>query len=252
MVMKIENYEGAADSFTWSYNPNVADFQLNTNAEMTQIPFSNRHIIVSGGGISPKMIVLSGHTSGSNMWSDFRSIAKHVAQSEQIKKLYFESDKFLLVVGKQIKQVHSGGRTMFIDYVATFQSLISLLFGDTQKSTGTNSGNATTFIEKVTGTVTSGGTDITISDGTNSFKVGTAAGNTGDNFVFYLVKMSDSGRGIYVSEYRYCTIDLSRTRNVSTTGGTGFPVLVAGANVSTISTTNLTNATIYFRDGYYM
>jgi len=252
MVMKIENYEGTADTFSWSYNPNVADFQLNTNAEMTPIPFSNRHIVVSGGGISPKLIVLSGHTSGTNMWADFRNIAKHVAQSEQIKKLYFESDKFLLVVGKQIKQVHSGGRTMFIDYVATFQSLISLLFGSTQKTTGTNGGNATTFIEKITGTITSGGTDITVTDSVNSFKVGTSASDTGKPFIFYLVKMSDSGRGIYVSEYRYCTIDSNRTRSISTTGGTGFPVLTAGNDVSTISITNLTGATVYFRDGYYM
>lgn len=252
MTMKIENYEGTADTFSWGYNPNVADYQLDTNAEITQIPFSNRHIVVSGGGFAPKLVVLSGHTSGANIWSDYRSISKHIAQSDKIKKLYFESDKFLLVIGKQIKQVHAGGRTMFIDYVATFQSLIGVLFGSTAKTAGTNAGNATTYINSITGTVTSGGTDITVTDETNSFKITTVAGDAGEDIVISLVKMSDSGRGIYVSEYRYVTIDSTRTRNVSTTGGTGFPVLSTGVNVSTITTTNISNPIKTFYDGYYM
>jgi hypothetical protein len=252
MTMKIENYEGSADSFSWTYNPNVADYQLDVNAEITQIPFSNRHIVVSGAGFAPKVVVLTGHTSGTNIWTDFRAIGKHVAQSAQIKKLYFESDKFLLVIGKQIKQVHTGGRSMFIDYVATFQSLIGILFGETAKTTGTNGGTATTYIESITGTVTTGGSDITITDGTNSFKVITSGGDTGSAFVFSLVKMADSGRGISVSEYRYCTIAGTRTRNISTTAGTGFPVLAYGINVTTIITTNLTTPIVTYRDGYYM
>lgn len=248
--MSIDNYEGASDSFSWPYNPNVFDDSSDMNFTRTGIPYARHHIIVSGGGISPKQLVLTGHFSGTNKDTNYRDLSAHFHESHKLKKLYFESDKFYLGVGRQIKQTRAGGRTNFIDYVATFETLIGILFGNTQRTSGTNAGNTTTFIEEITGTVTNGASDVTVTDGTNSLKIPASALSTNDAIVIKFVSMQDSGSGIYVSEFNYTTIAGTATNQLQTTGGSGLIQLASGTNVSTITTGNLTSATIKFRDGY--
>jgi uncharacterized protein affecting Mg2+/Co2+ transport len=166
------------------------------------------------------------------------------------KKLFFESDKFYLGIGKQVKKTHTGGRTNFIDYVASFETITSILFSDTEKSSGTNDGNTTTFVTKVTGTVTSGASDVTITDGFGTVvTIPASVLSGGESFVYEFVSMVDSGTGIYVTEYSYVTLDGTQTKSVQITGGYILQV-AAGANISTVSTTNLTGATVYIRDGY--
>ena len=249
--MKIENFEGTADTFTFPHNPNVLDDNIEGNATFTNIGFQKRHIVVGGGGIAPKSIVLQGHFDGSTKDSDYQNLSKHFSQNDKLKKLYFESDKFYLGVGETIKQTRSGGRTNFIDYVANFKTILGILFDDTEVSSGTNGGNIRTFITEITGTVTSGASDITLTDNHgNQLTIPSSVLTTGNAIVLKLVSMIDSGDGVNVSEYNVVTVAGTQTRVVSVTDGTGLLVLDAGENVSTISTTNLTSAVIKFRNGW--
>lgn len=251
-LMKIDNYEGSSDSFTFTYNPKVYETTLDNNFEITEVAFAKNHILISGEGISPRSFIITGHTSGANRFTDFRNLTKHLGQSRLLKKLYFESDKFAIVVGKQCKQVNDGERVMFIDYVAAFVSPIGLLFSDTQHSSGTNAGNAPTFIENITGTVTSSGVDITLTDGTNSYKISGGSLVAGDTVEIKLITMLSAGNGIYISTYRSATVNGAVTKKVTTTGGTGMLILTPGTNVSTITITNLSSASIKFRDAWFM
>jgi len=249
--MKIQNYTGAADLFTFPNNPQVFDDTLNSNHQITPITFQRHHILVSGGGISPTSVILTGQFNGADRFTNYRLLSKHFVQTTLLKKLYFETDKFYLGIGKQIKKTHTGARTMFIDYVASFESIIGILFSDTEASTGTNGGNVTTFVTEITGTVTNGAVDITIADALgNSIKVPASALTTGHTFLYKLVQMVDSGSGIFVSEYAYVELNGNQTKAVSTTGGFGILQLAVGANITTITTTNITTAVEKFRNGY--
>lgn len=251
MTMKIENYTGTLDTFTWPYNPQAFDDTTDSNHTNTPLPYYKHHIIVSGGGIGIKNIILSGHFSGASKMTNWRDCSKHFMQTTQLKKLYFESDKFHIGIGKQIKRTHAGGRTNFIDYVATFESPIGVLFGNTEKTSGTNAGNTDTFVMEITGTVANGGVDVTIEDAKgNKITVPAGALTTGHSFKYELIKMVDSGQGIFVSEYGYVEVNGVEINRVRTTGGMGVLVIGPGVNVSTIATTNLNSVSVKFRDGY--
>lgn len=251
MVMSISNYTGTADTFSWPYNPNVLDTDAVSNHTVLNVPYRAQHVITAGNGVAPKSLILTGHFSGTDKWTNFRFMSKHFHQTIQLKKLFFESDKFYIGIGKQIKKTHSGGRTNFIDYVAGFECIIGLLFGSTEKTSGTNAGNVETFVHEITGTVTSGASDITITDDLgNQITIPASELTTGQAIVYTLVKMVDTGSGIYISEYAYVTIAGTQTKLVQTTDGFGILKIAAGANVSTIVTTNLTSAVVKFRDAY--
>lgn len=248
--MKIENYEDTASTFTFPNNPRVFDDELVSNSEITTLDLRQRHVISSGNGIAPKSLVLTGFLHGASRRTNYRTLTGHWHESKKLKKLYFESDKFYLGVGKQIKQTNTGGRTNFVDYVATFQAIVGVLFGDTQKTSGTNDGNVETFVESISGTVTSGGTNVTVSDGLgNSIKIKTVGGDASQSFTLTFVTMKDAAAGISISKYNYCVIN-GTERFVETTGGSGMIKIDAGANVSTVSTTNLGSVTTTFRDAY--
>ena len=251
MAMKIENYEGTADTFTWPYNPQSFDDTTDSNHVVTPIGYQRHHIVVSGGGIAPKSIILTGHFSGTSKRTHWQNCSKHFMQTIKIKKLYFESDKFHIGIGKQIKRTEAGGRTNFIDYVASFESFLPVLFSDTEKTTGTNAGNVRTFVHSITGTIANGAVDLVIADNVgNEITIAAAKLTTGHAFTYTLVKMVDSGSGIYVTEYAYCTLNGSETKNVQTTDGFGILQLDPGANITTVTAGNLSSLVKKFRDGY--
>jgi hypothetical protein len=257
MTAKIENYSGTASTFTFPNNPQSFDDSINSNYTKTLINYQRHHIFVSGGGVEPKNIILSGEFHGTNKNTDYRTLSGHFMENYKLKKLYFESDKFYLGVGKQIKKTHSGGRTNFVDYVATFESLIGILLSNTQKTHTdggaevTNEGNVTTFIEEIAGTYDGTG-DVVISDALgNQITIPAGAFSGSQAYVVTFVAMVDSGDGVYVSEYNYTTIAGTQTKKVKTTDGFGIIQLAAGATTAGITVTN-TNAgyTIKLRDGY--
>lgn len=258
MVMKIENYAGSASTFTWPNNPNTFDDAISANYTITNIDYQRFHIFVSGGGVAPKAIVMTGHFFGSSKFTNYRTLSGHFMENYKLKKLYFESGKFYLGVGKEIKKTLSGGRTNFLDYVATFETVVGVLFDNTQQTfTGggadkTNNGNVTTFIEEITGDVISGSNPIIISDGLgNEITIPAASLTTDKEVVIKFVEMVDSGDGIYVTEFNYTTHDGTQIKTVRTSDGFGMLQLAAGANTSTLSVANLNeNYTIKFRNAY--
>lgn len=258
MVMKIENYSGTADTFNFPNNPNTFDDEIVPNYTVTNVDYQRYHYFVSGGGIAPKMIVLTGHFHGADKNTDYQSLSKHFSETQKLKKLYWELDKFYLGVGNNIKKTHTGGRTNFIDYVANFQTIIGVLFSDTQKtytnggSHETNNGNTTTFIEEIQGVVANGSNPVVVSDGLgNQITIPASVLTTGQTVVIKFVEMVDSGDGIYVTEYNYATIAGTQTSAVQVTDGLGLLQLSSGASTSTLSISNLNAGwTAKFRDAY--
>lgn len=255
MVVKIENYEGTADTFTFQYNPLSFDSGLSSNSTITEIGFQRHHILVSGAGIRPVAMILTGHFSGTNRWTNYRNLGKHFGQNDKLKKLFFEDDKFYLGVGSELKKTHSGGRTNFIDYVFNFTSIIGILFGNTEKTSGTNGGNTRTYVTELVGEVVNGSNDVVLEDALGSkITINNAVLGTGNTLRFELVRMVDAGSGIKVSEYGIISVDSGsgyvQVKRVTTEGGFGLLQIDIGANVSTISTTNLSSVVVKFRDGY--
>ncbi len=256
MVMSISNYSGTPDTFTWPHNPQVHDASTGSNYEIQNIDFQRHHILVSGGGIPPKPIILTGHFDGVNKRSNYQDLSKHFQENQKLKKLYWESDKFYLGVGKNCKETNSGGRTNFLDYVASFETIIGILLDDTQQTATsgvpkTNSGDVTTFIEEISGTVTNGANPITVTDNLgNELTIPATALTTGQAIVITFVKMVDSGSGIFVSEYNYVTIAGTQTKRVQTTGGFGIIQLEATKTTADLTITNLTSWSAKFRDGW--
>lgn len=255
--MIIENYEFPYSAFTIPGNIKTFDDPSGSNSTTTEIGYSKNHIHIGGNGINPKTIAIAGSFYGTTKNDDYESLSKHFAYEDtKLKKLYWEADKFYLGIGQNCKKTHNSGRTNFIDYAASFKVLIGQLFSDTQKtgtiaSPQTNSGNITTFIEEITGTITSGASDLTISDNLgNEIKIPNANLTTGQTFVLQLVKMIDSGSNIYVSEYNYATLNGTQTKSVQTVSGFGYLQLEASADTSDITISNLTSPQIKFRDGY--
>lgn len=258
MTMKIENYTGTASTFTWPNNPNVFDDAISSNYTITTVGYQRHHYFVSGGGTIPKTIVLTGHFYGTNKLTNYRTLSGHFMENTKLKKLYFESDKFFLGFGKDIKRTHTGGRTNFIDYVATFETVIGVLLADTQQThtdggaEKTNNGNVTTFIEKISGTVTNGANDITVTDSLgNQITIPAASLTTGQAVVITFIQMVDSGDGIYVTEYNYTTVAGSQIGTARTTDGFGLIQLAAAGTTADITVTNLdAGYTIKFRNAY--
>ena len=251
MTMKILNHEGSADTFTFPHNPNVFDDNIEGNATFTNIGYQKRHIVVGGGGISPKSVILQGHFDGSSKNTNYQDLSKHFSQNEKLKRLHFEDDKFYLGTAMTAKKTHSGTRTNFIDYVANFTTILGILLDNTEDTTGTNDGNVRTFVTEITGTVTSGASDITFGDNHgNELTIPASVLTTGQAIVFKFVSMVDQGDEVFSSEYNVVTIAGTQTSSVGVTGGTGILVLNAGENVSTITTTNLTSAIVKYRDGW--
>ena len=258
MVRKIENYTGTADTFTFPNNPKTFDDEIVPNYTITKVDYQRYHFFVSGGGISPKMVVLTGNLHGSSKNTDYLALSKHFTETNKLKKLYWEDDKFYLGVGNNIKKTHTGGRTNFIDYVANFQTIVGVLFDNSLQtytdggSQKTNSGNTTTFIEEISGTVTDGANDVVIGDGLgNQITIPSSVLTTGQEVIVSFVKMVDSGDGVYVTEYNYTTIAGTQTKSVSVTDGLGMIQLESGATTSTLSVSNLdTGWTAKFRNAY--
>jgi hypothetical protein len=256
MTMSISNYSGTADLFTFPNNPNTFDDEIVSNHTTTNLDYQRHHIIVSAGGILPKSIVLSGAFYGDNKNTDYQSLSKHFSETHKLKKLYWESDKFYLGVGQNIKKTHTGGRTNFVDYVANFQTIIGVLLSNTQTTYTnggdhkTNGGNATTFIEEITGDVTDGASPVVIGDGLgNEITIPAASLTTGQEVIVKFVEMVDSGDGVYVSEYNYTTVAGTQINTTQTTDGFGLIQLASGGSTSTLSVSNLDAGwTAKFRD----
>jgi len=254
--MKIENYEGTADTFTFPTPPNSFDDQGESNAQVTEVPYQNLHIQVGGGGLKPKSIVLQGHLFGLNRNSNYRELAKHfIFEDDKLKKLYFEEDKFYLGYGVSCRKTNSGQRVGFIDYVANFRQLCPVLLSDTQKTADssnpqTNEGNFYTFIEEITGNYVGSG-DVTITDSYGlTLKIPSGLFSGTETVKIKFVYMVDAGSFVKYTSYNYLEIGGSSANGLQNSKGFGSLRIAEGASSSTINISNLSGYSIKFRDGY--
>lgn len=252
-LMSIDNYDQTADLFTFTVNPLSFDDSIENNYENRNIPYQRHHIFYGMGGINPKTLILTGYFAGTNKMTDYALLAKHFTETNKIKKLFFQTDRFYLGIGKNIKQTQTGGRTNFTDYVATFQTFLGVLLGGTEKTSGTNAGNVVTYITKIEGTY-SGSGNVVITDGFSN-TITCAAGNfTGSNpFRYNLVKLVDAGSGIWFTEWGYFEVNNGSGYTkvpVSISPSLGVLKLDVGANITTVTITNSSGITKSFRDGW--
>jgi len=255
MTMKIENYEGSADTFTFQYNPQVFDDTVDKFVDQQDYIYGFSYFGLTAPIKSKRIINITGHFSGATKDTNYRALAKHMADNK-LKKLYFSTDKFYIVVPRTVKKTQSGGRTNFVDYVAGFISPFGILFSDTQKSglydsAEENEGNIFTPIEKITGSVTNGvAVEISDDDGNGLAFTPTATGT----LTIYLVKMDDIGSDNYFTEYFYAVV--GGTKQILSVANTN-KSMILGLDASQSLATLFTGGTItgitptfYFRDGF--
>ena len=251
MAVKIEFADGTG-TFTFSYNPQSFDDEIVSNNVKSVLPYRNYSMLSTGGANNPKKIVLMGHFSGTSKETDYQSFSKFQF-SKSLQRLYFASDKFYLGFLTQCKRTYSGGRTNFLDYVATFETVCSVIFSSTQKTTGTNAGNIKTFVEEITGQWDGAG-DVVLSDGTNTVTISESSLTGNPYFRYSFVKMIDYTGGFSITKFGTIEVD----DNASYTSPThvtdvliGLLELEATINISTVTATNTTGTlTKKFRDGY--
>ena len=246
------------ESFNFPYNPNVYDDAIDPFIDQRDYAYNFSYFGMTDPIKSKRAITITGHTSGTTKNTDFRALVRHV-NINKLKRLYFGTDKFIIVIPKAIKRTQAGGRTNFIDYVASFVSPFGLLFYSTQSSGAYNSvtangGNVTTPIEKITGTV-SAASQVTIKDKNGDGFIFTPTGS--GTMTMYIIKMVALGSGIYITDYIY--VDVGGTKQVIKTATSGQDMLLkldAGESLTTrfnsgsAALTNITGVTFYFRDGY--
>lgn len=257
--MTIDNYTDAnahtADSFSFPYNPLVYDVQMTNFVDPRNYAYAFTYFGATSSIKSRQDGVITGHMSGTNKNTNFRSLAAHF-NSNKIKRLFFGTDKFMIMIPQTIKRTFAGGRTNFIDYVATFSSPFGLLFDNTQQSGAynsalTNAGNVATPIEKITGSVTSG-QQVTIADKDgNGF---TFTANASGTMTMYLVTMLNLGSDIYITNYLYVLVGTTpQVVKSANTNKSQMIQVASGQSIATLFTagtiTNIT-PTFYWRSGW--
>jgi hypothetical protein len=255
--MKIENYEGTADAFTFPYNPQTFTESSTKFLDKRDLPYSFTFLGFTNAMKARRTITLNGHFSGTDKASDYRALVKHINEYK-LKKLYFATDKFYIVTGVNVQKTPTGTRPNHIDYVATFFSPFGLLFGDTQKSGAYNSaelneGNIPTPIEKITGSVTSGNTVVIKDKNGNGIQFTASATGT---FTLCIIKLTSENDEQWLAEYIYGEVGSTRqTLKCATNAGSMILQLDASETLNTRFNTGsatITNITpiFYFRDGW--
>ena len=162
MAASIKNFIGVVESFSWPTYPQSVDISSESNHRLDTSEVVDIKVLTSSGSIMPRNITFTGHFSGTDKLTYFRSLSKHFRQTTRLKKLYWESDKFYLGVGIGVKRTHAMKRTNFIDYVVRYVTISDGLLGDTLRTSGTNEGNAPTFMEELRGTVSNNAVDVKV------------------------------------------------------------------------------------------
>lgn len=269
--MKIENYEGTADTFIFPNNPRVFDDDSNTNNQTTPFPFTDFSYMITGGSFDAKSIILDGQfneADSTNKRDDFNTLASHVKEAK-LKKLYFASDRFYICLGRGIKQTNSGDRIPFIDYVARFTTPISILFSDTQKSasyngttwtngTATNAGETRTYIEQIDvtlDTTESAGQTIIINDNSdNGITVTLDAYSASDVLTIYMIKLVSIGSNIDATEFFYAELNgTQQATSQDSTKNSPYLRLEAGEQIDNFTfggTASYSDITLKWRDSY--
>jgi len=260
MAMTIANFIGLADTFTFPNNPRVFDISSSNNIEIQRVPHTGTAVVISTGSVFPKDLGLSGHFSGTSKRTYLRDLTKHVQQSNMLKKLVFETGKFHLVVGNRIKETNVGGRTNFIDYIVSFNSVSDRVFSttlDTYTEGGshvTNDGSANTVVFEIAGTVTSGSSAVTLTDSLGSaVSIPATSLTTGDLIIYRYVQNVPSGARTltYNTQYGYVGIKAAYTNSGTTTSATAFKLNDTGGTPNFSTTVSVGDLVKNTTDGTY-
>lgn len=265
--MKIENYEESADTFTFPNNSTSFDDTSEFEFQRTDVPFDNKHIFITKGSLKPKTLSLQGYFTGASKETNWRSLLEKCASSV-LKKFYFATDRFYIVLCPQFKKTHTGGRANFIDYVGSFLTPVPFVFADTQQSdtyngswadgSKTNGGSHKTFIEEIVITFSGSGSSkvFSVQDAANGgLTISGLNYDANDILTIKLITMVDSN-GYNTTEYWYSTFyddSLGTTTQVQRSVASGKSeldiTLAAGARIDTLSFTGntLTNYSAVFK-----
>ncbi len=258
--MKISNYSGTADTFTFPHNSRVMGDQLQKFVDQRDYNYSYSFFGMTNGIKSRRAININGHFDDSGTGDkeqNIKDLMKHCNENK-IKKFYFSSDKFYIVIPLGASVSHNPGRTMFRDYVASFISPFGILFSDTQKNgayndSDENEGNVFTPIEKITTTSVSSGNTYTYKDADgNGFSLTASASGT---LNIYMIYLEDIGAGAKFTNYLYAEIGgTKQVLSLATAGKTMDLGMESGEKLSDVFTGGSSsipaNTTLYFRDGY--
>lgn len=255
--MKIENYSGTADTFTFAHNPNTFDDELNKFLDRRDLPYSFTFLGTTTGLKSRRLLTLTGHFDGTNRLSDYRTLLKHT-NDYQIKKVYWATDKWYLAMGITTKKTPVGTRPNHIDYISSWLSPLGVLFGDSKKSgdessVQQNSGDAFTPFHKISGTVTAS-SQVTIQDNAgNGIKFTPTDSGTAD---VYLVKQTTEDNEVYITEWIYAEIGSTKQVISSASPGTSQilglePSQSIGNLFSGGTISNISSMTFEFYDGWH-
>lgn len=258
--MKLENYEGTADTFTFPHNSRVFDDAVDKFIEQKDYNYSFSYFGVTKGIKSRRNISINGFfddTGSGSKITDIRALMKH-CNDNNLKKLYFSDTLFYIVIPQNCKVTHAGGRTMFRDYVANFISPFGILFSSTQKDgiktdADKNEGNVFTPIEKIITTSASSGSTYTYKDKDgNGFSIAATASGT---LTIYLIKLQDLGNDAFFTDFFYA--EIGSTKQVIKLATSGQSLLLGldsdeslATRFNTGSASIPANTTFYFRDGY--
>lgn len=270
-VVKIENYEGTANTFTFPYNPQSLQSQSRTYNQSTDVPYSNFHVFIGNRSLKPKQLSFSGHFSTSNKDEDWENLARNLQEGSKLKKIYFRDDRFQIVLGIDFQKNHVSNRTNFLDYVFSCQTPIPLVFGSTLKTasddgsgtswtngTASNDGGTFTYIEEVEFTiseaVTSGDTITISSDNDTGITITFTDGySIGETFTLFMIKYEKTA-GLYQTKYWQCEDSSGNKQGRRKESGKDELSLRLEKDEQidsySVSGTTVSNITFNFRDGY--
>ena len=109
--------------YTFQVNPKNYNIPFSSNHMTTEMPFGKMHLIIGGGGVATRKIVLTGETYGTDRLTYYNNLAKQINKNE-ILRFWVSDTRFYVVKGKDISQTLQGGRTTFIDYVAGLECVL--------------------------------------------------------------------------------------------------------------------------------
>lgn len=252
--MVLDYWDITSNPLTFSVNPQTLDDQIQNSQQETINTYQRYHIITYLGGIQTKNIILSGYFFGATKLTDYADLAVRFSDTTHLQKLYFQSDRFYLGIGNNIKMTQTSNRTNFTDYVATFQTVIGFLFGDTAKTSGTNAGNVMTYVSSITGH-SNGGGDIVMSDAFgNSTTISSSSLSGTPWFHYYMIKLVNVGSGLYYTVYGYCEVSATQNGTYTQCAAVNSPLPVleldVNDNVSTIGITNADTVITTFHNGW--
>jgi len=210
--MKIEQHENNATGnvFTFPHNPNTYSDKSKKNMETnSSATYWDYYTLGDPELKSKRDIIIKGHFDGTSKNENYRGLYKEM-HDNKIKRFFFASDKFMIVLPVGLERTHTGGKTNFIDYVGNFVSPFNVLFGDPLNET-----DAVSALEN-DGNMPSPLIEIKIENLINGeeYKVVDSQGNGFDftasesgHITISLIKMINIGGGFYMSWYYEATYD---------------------------------------------